>query len=201
MDFKKYGILAGIAVALVLGGFAAGRYAVPAKVVVTEKVVTVHETQIVREVDTDKVLAAINNVSQQKDVHRTKVTVKGKDGTVTTTETTDDKSKTDTQTKTQEEDKSKTAETKTEIQVVEKEVTKTVVSKTRSDWSLSLQPGIDVAGALGHGSPYTILPTDQFLLKHAIVGVSVEHRLFGPVSTGIWGNTSGAAGLTLRIDL
>jgi hypothetical protein len=199
MDTKKLGLFALAALVLVGGGFAAGRYVAPEKVVYTERLKVVEKEVVVRVVDTDKVLDAIKNVSQQKDVKTKKVTVKQPDGTVTTTTETEDKTKTDTQEKTKETDKTKTTETVVKEVIVEKEVTKTV-ERSRPSWSLSLQPGIDVAGALGHGSPYNLLPSDNFLLKHAVLGISVEHRLLGPLSTGLWANTSGAGGVTLRLE-
>jgi hypothetical protein len=84
MDIKKLGLFALIAVALVGGGYAAGRYAAPEKVVVTEKIKEVERVVIVN--DTEKILNALKTVqqqvAQQKDVHVTKKTVKHPDGTV-----------------------------------------------------------------------------------------------------------------------
>ncbi len=200
MDIKKLGLFALVAVGLVGGGYAAGRYASPEKVVYTEKIKVVEKEVVVRVVETERVLDALKNVSQQKNVKTKKVTVKAPDGTTTTTTETEDKSKTDTQEKTKEAEKAKTAETVIKEVIVEKEVTKTV-ERSRPNWSLALQPGFDFAGALGNGSPYSLLPaSENFLLRHAILGVSVERRLLGPLSTGLWANTSGAGGITIRLE-
>jgi hypothetical protein len=196
---KKYAILAAIGLSLVGGGYAAGRYAAPDKVVVTEKVVTVHDVQIVKVVETDKVLDALKNVSQQKDVHKTKVTTKKPDGTVTTTVTVDDKTKTDTQEKTKEEDKTKTVETKKEIEIQTREVTK-IVERSRPNWRLQLISGIDMAAALGYAQPYSLLPSDSNMLKYTVLGVGLEHKLLGPLSTGAWVNSRGQGGLTLSLE-
>lgn len=200
MDIKKLGLFVLVAVGLVGGGYAAGRYASPEKVVVTEKIKVVEKEVVVRVVETEKVLDAIKNVSQQKNIKTVKVTEKKPDGTVTVREEKSDTSKTDSQTKVKEEEKTKAAETIIKEVIVEKEVTKTI-ERSRPNWSLALQPGFDVAGALGYGSPYSLLPvSDNFLLRHAILGVSVERRLLGPLSTGLWANSSGAGGITIRLE-
>jgi hypothetical protein len=196
---KKYAILAGLALVLVGGGYAAGRYAAPEKVVVTEKIKEVEKTVVVRVVETDKVLEALKNVSQAKDVHKTKTTVKKADGTVTTTETTDDKTKTDTQDKTNEAEKTKTAETVTKEVVVEKEVTKTI-ERSRPSWRLSLQTGFDVAALTSASQPYSLLPSDSGLVKYMVLGIGVEHRLVGPLSTGVWANTHGMGGISFSLE-
>jgi len=199
MDFKKYGILAGIGAVLLLGGYAAGRYAAPERVVVTEKVKVVEVEKIVRVVETDKVVEALKNYAQQKDVKTKKVTVKKPDGTVTTTTETEDKTKTESQEKTKEAEKTKTAETIVKEVIVEKEVTKTI-ERERPKWSLGLQTGLNYPSILGSADPYTLLPTDNLMLRHVVVGVSVEHRLIGPLSTGLWANTQGAGGISLRLE-
>jgi hypothetical protein len=153
----------------------------------------------VKEVDTEKVLAAIQNVSQQKNVHTKKVKVKAPDGTVTTTTETDDKSKTDSQTKTNETDKSKTTETKVVEKVVEKEVTKTV-ERSRPNWRLQVFTGIDVGAAIGKSTPYSLLPSDSDLLRYVVLGIGVEHRLIGPLSTGVWVNSHAQGGLNLSLE-
>jgi hypothetical protein len=200
---KKYGILAGIALALVAGGYATGRYAQPAKVVVTEKTVVVHDVQIVKEVDTDKVIAALQNIAiqQQKDVHKVKTTVKAKDGSVTTTVTTDDKSKTNTeeQTKVTETDKTKATEVVHDLKIQDHEITKTVTN-ARSDWRLSINTGFDMAALLHKSEPYSLLPFSSDLVKYTVLGLNVEHRIFGPVLGGVWANSHGMGGLTLTLE-
>ena len=199
MDFKKKIGTVAVVLALMVGSYAAGRYVTPAKVIITEKVVTVKETQVVTVVETDKILNALKTVNRQNDVKMVKVTQQNKDGSVTTTETREDKTKTLTEAKTDVKEHEKASENKKEVEIQEREVTKTVVATEHPDWSLALQPGFDVAGALGRGSPYSLFP-DTVALKHVVVGLSVEHHLIGPLSTGVWGNTSGAAGITIRLD-
>lgn len=207
MDFKKMGIYVGVAVAVAVGSYATGRYASPDKVVYQEKEKVVEKERVVATSDTQKILDALKTMQQQisvqKDVSMTKKVVRRPDGTVEVTVTKDDKSKTDTKTDTKVEVKEQ--ERKTEIvvreveRVVEREVTK-IVERNRPSWALTLQPGFDVAGALGRGSPYSLLPRDNYALKHVVVGMSIERRLVGPLSTGIWANTAGAGGLSIRLE-
>src|SRR5262245_40287223 len=132
MDLKKIGIYIALAVALVGGGYAAGRYAAPERVVVTEKVKEVVVEKTVATVETEKILNALKQVrqqvSQQKDVKTTKTVVRAPDGTTTVTVVKDDKTKTDTKTDTkveiQEKDKKTEVTVKEVERVVEKEVTK-----------------------------------------------------------------------------
>lgn len=201
MDIKKIGIYAALALALVTGGYAAGRYASPAKVVVTEKVSVVHDVQVVKVVDQDAILSAIKDVSRQNDVHVVKITKKAPDGTVTTTETRDDKTKTETKADTKAEVKTQVSTKENSTTIETKEVTKTIIGQIRPSWSLALQPGIDFAGALGHGTPYSLLPSSDLYFRHVVVGVGVDHRFIGPLYLGAWANTSGAGGLTIRLDL
>ena len=207
MDFKRIGICAAVALAIAVGSFAAGRYAAPEKVVFTEKIKVVEVEKTVTVSDTEKILNALKTVqqqvSQQKDVKTTKTVVKRPDGTVEVTVVKDDKSKTDSKTDTkvevQEKDKKTEVIVREVEKVVEKEVTK-IIERERPSWALTLQPGFDFAGALGRGAPYSLLPSDNYLLRHVVVGMSVERRLIGPLSTGVWANTSGAGGISLRLE-
>lgn len=199
MDLKKIGTYVVVALVIAGGGYAAGRYAAPDKIVYQEKVKVVETEKVVATVETDKILNALKQVSQQKDVHTTKTVVRAPDGTTTVKVETQDKSKTDTKVEVQDKEK----KTEVVIKEVEKEVVKEVtktVERERPSWAVSLLPGFDVAGALGAGSPYTILPSDNYLLRHVVVGASLERRLIGPLSTGVWANTAGAGGLVLRLE-
>jgi hypothetical protein len=33
-----------------------------------------------------------------------------------------------------------------------------------------------------------------------VVGASVERRIIGPIFVGLWGNTAGAAGVTVKLE-
>jgi hypothetical protein len=198
---KKYSILVGIGLALVVGGYATGRYAAPDKVVVTKEIVTVKDTQIVKVVDQDAILKAISNLNVQKDVHKVKTVVKAKDGTETTTVTTDDKSKSESQTKTDASVVTHATDTTQQHETSTITVTK-LVERDRPNWRLSLMPGLDLAEVLGHnqGTPYNLLPSSDAMLKYVVVGVGLEHKLIGPVSGGLWANSRGAGGLILTLE-
>jgi hypothetical protein len=193
------------ALLLVGGGYSLGRYATPAKVVVTEKVqvVTVEHTTAVTTVDTDKILDAIKTVNKQKNVHTVTVIEKAPDGSTKTTVTSDDKSTTEAATTAQATDKTQTTAKVDQVvqQTKTDNKTTTTIRDVQPKWSLSLQPGFNFAQALGSGAPYSLLPTSNPYLKYAVLGVSLEHRFIGPLSAGIWGNSNGAGGLTLRLDL
>jgi len=196
---KRYTILAGLALVLAGGSFAAGRYSAPDKVVTVEKVREVEKQVIVKVVETDKVIEALKNVSQQKNVKTKKVTVKAPDGTTTTTTETEDKTKTDTQDKTKEAETTKEVETKVVEKIVEKEVTK-IVERSRPNWRLQLQTGFDVAALTNRADPYSLLPSDSDLVRYMVLGIGVERRLLGPLSAGAWANTHGMGGLTLSLE-
>lgn len=199
--FKKYAIFAGIGLALVVGGYAAGRYAAPDKVVVTEKVVTVHDVQVVKTVDTDAVIAAIKDVQAQQVTHKVTTKVKKPDGTVTQVTTTDTDTKTDTNVKVNTEVKTQEATKTNDHTETQVTLTKTV-ERDRPAWRLTLSPGLDIAEALGHnqGTPYSLIPPNNAALKYLVLGVGLEHRLVGPISGGVWANSRGAGGLSLSLE-
>jgi hypothetical protein len=199
--FKKYAIMVGVGLLLVVGGYATGRYAAPDRVVVTKELVTVHDTQIVKVVDQDAILKAISNLNVQKDVHKVVTKVKAKDGTETTTVTTDDKSKSETQAKVDTQVVTHAIDTTHTTDTTKLTLTKTT-ERERPNWRLSLMPGLDLAEVLGHnqGTPYNLLPSSNAMLKYVVVGVGLEHRVIGPVSGGVWANSRGAGGLILTLE-
>jgi len=194
---QRYVLAAGLLLALFAGGYATGRWAAPDHVVYKDKIVTVDKEKLVSVVDTDKILNALKNVNTQKDVHTVRVVEKEPDGTTKVTVTQDDKSKTESETKVQQ----KEQETKTVVQeklVYQDRETTKLVERSKPSWSFSLQPGFDFAGALGHSSSYSLLPT--LPVAHLVLGASVEHRFLGPLFLGVWGNSSGMGGLSLRLE-
>jgi len=98
-----------------------------------------------------------------------------------------------------EKEKTKDTETKKETEIQTREVTK-IVERSRPNWRLQLISGIDMAAALGYAQPYTLLPSDSDLLKYTVLGVGVEHRLLGPLSTGVWANSRGQGGISLSLE-
>lgn len=199
-NLKHVSILVLVGAVLASGGFVAGRYLTPAKVVVTEKtVVQVVEKQVIVEqvktvVQIVRVTDTIKNIAT--DTHFEKKP----DGTVTIDTHTKDQSQEKTGTSTnasQDANKATTTEKKETV-----EQSKTTTTTVQPQWSLSLQPGFDIAGALGHGDPYSIFPgaVNGLSLKHVVLGLSIDHRLIGPLHTGVWVNSAGAGGLLLRLE-
>lgn len=194
-------IVLGFVTTLVLvgAGYAAGRYATPDKIVVTEKIVTVQTEKAVSTMETDKILNALQTLNRNNDVKVIRITEKAPDGTTRITETSEDKSK--IASKTESQSKERQVETKIVEKLVyqDREVTKTV-ERSRPQWALALQPGFDVAGALGRGDGYSLLPSSGSVLRHVVIGASLERRILGPVSGGIWANTAGMGGVTLKVE-
>ena len=195
---KEVLIISIIAVALFAGGYGTGRFAAPDKVVTTEKVVTVTQDHLVTTVDTAKILDAIKNVNVQKDVHTIRIIEHQKDGTVKETVTTDDKSKSESQIKTEDKEKAQSVRVEEHIVYKDREVTKTV-ERNRPQWALGLTPGFDFAGALGHGSAISLLPSTA-TIPHLVLGADLTRRVIGPLSAGIWVNSAGMGGAVLRLE-
>lgn len=190
-------VLTLMALALVGAGFAGGRYSVPEFQREEAREKLIYVDRVVASVDTDKILNALKAISEVKDVHTKKKTIKLPDGTVTTETETIDKTKTDT--KEQVQVKERVVETRIEEKLVykDRETIKTI-ERSRSTWALELMPGFDFAGALGSGPPrYNLLPDSTFL-KHAVLGMSIQRRIVGPLSAGLWANSAGMGGLVLR---
>lgn len=187
--------------ALVAGAYGFGRYAQPAKVVVTEHVVTVEKQVIVTQVVTKTQIQVVKVRDTQKDVHKVEVTEKKADGTVTTTVTTDDKSKSQT-------DVTKDATATSQTNTVDKTLlTQTDDKKTvttydsKPKWSLTLQPGFEFGEALGVTSgSYNLLSKALPMAPHLMANVGIEHRLLGPILVGAWANTRLDAGLSVRLE-
>lgn len=199
-NLKHISFLVAIALLLAGGGYAAGRYFQPPKTVMVErtKIEYVEKQVVVEKVKTEvqivRVTDTIKNIAV--DTHEERKP----DGTVTidthTKDTTQEKTNTGTNATT---DSSKATTTDKTEKIDQSRVT-TITPKPT--WSLSLQPGFDIAGALHHGDPYSIFPgaVNGLSLKHVVLGVSVDHHLIGPLHTGVWVNSAGAGGVLLRIE-
>jgi hypothetical protein len=190
-----------VVVLLLVAAYAFGRYAQPAKVVVTEKIVTVEKQVVVTQTVTKTQVQVVKVRDTQKDVHKVEVTEKKADGTVTTTVTTDDKSKSQTNI-----NKDATADTQTKTTdktlITQTDDKKTVTTFGKPDWSLSIQPGFAFGDALGlgNGSSYNLLSKALPMAPHLMANIGVEHRFIGPIFLGAWANTRLDAGLSIRLE-
>lgn len=191
-----------LAVLLTAGGYAAGRWAQPAKVVVTEKlhVETVEKQVVVVQKETQVQVVRVTDTirDQSTDTH----TEKRPDGTVVTDTHVRTAAETKTDTDTNKDTKLATAKTLDLHQTTDQSKTTVTLTHDNPTWAFSLMPGFDVAGALGHGSPYSLFPNslDGVPLQHFVLGVGVDRRLLGPLYTGVWANSAGMAGITLRLQ-
>jgi hypothetical protein len=167
-------ILAVCGLVLLSGGFAAGRYVIPPKVVVTEKVKEVEKQVVVTKTEV-KVVTVKDTTTVVRYKERTE---KKPDGTVITeieggTEEHVDES-TDTEVK------------KDDIAVKEssKDVEKTKTVENRPDWLIGVGAGVALTSV-------TELPVLQ---------LSVDRRIFGPVFGGLVVSNKGFVGIGIKIE-
>jgi len=184
---NRYVQLILVAVALGGGGYAFGRYEQPAKIVTTEKLVTVVQEKIVYQ---DRVvIKEVKVKDKDTDKHTETTTTKKPDGTVVTT------TKTDTHVDEHTDTKKDTTEEKTKVveKVVEKTVEKTkLVESKKMDWIVHGGLGVSVPVLLGQGTQQGVPG-----LKGAVIQVGVDRRVVGPFYIGVFGDTQGVAGLRL----
>jgi hypothetical protein len=187
-----------VAILLVLLGYAFGRYGVPAKVVVQEKlrVETVEKQVVVVQTKTEVQIVKVTDKTSalKTDIH----VEKRPDGTVVIdthkSANIEQKASTETEVK-----KDHTASATTDIHNVldQTKITETD-SNAGSKWSLTIMPGFDIPGALGHET-YSLIPS-SIGVRHLVLGIAADRKLIGPLNTGVWANSSGAAGVSLRIQ-
>lgn len=109
-----------------------------------------------------------------------------------------------TETRVREEDRSSEAETRVEIQLVDRFVDRVVEvekivekqvsvdsSKKLTDWRLSLDAGL---------FPLQALETQTLTLDQAMLGVRLDRRVLGPLSVGVFVQTTGVVGASLSLD-
>ena len=172
------------------GGFAAGTYLKPAKVVEKEKI-TYQEKIVYQDKIVEKIVEHTVYVkAQQTDVQRTVVEVVRPDGTVERNTTERDLSHSNTS---KENDKQTV---KVEIKYVDREVIKEVektkiVEAARPGWRVGAGVGYDVMTALDE--PTRGIPG----LQGFSVSLSAERRVIGPFWMGAWGTTTGLVGVQL----
>src|ERR1041385_6392790 len=200
---RRRALIAGGGMAVFLAAFLAGRWtAHPPAAVVSDSKASTAASQASASSATAAHVEAIAHESATGDVDTKATTtrkwfpaVPAKSGCpelpahveeTTTTEThavtarTADKQRSSVATKKQEQ-QSATRQTVVELHTV---------TPVRPAWSVSLMPGAQLFGTKA-----------VTLFGPAVLGASVEHRFIGPVSMGLWGSTSGAAGITLRGDI
>lgn len=199
---KRKGIIAGgvallLMLALVGGGYVAGRHFTPPNVVVQEKVRVqeVEKQVVVTRTVTDTKVQVVKVKERDNDIHRTVDVEKRPDGTVVTHVVEDDKSKTRTDTDVKK-DQVTTTDTKKEtvrevVRVEERTVTQ---STPRKNWNAGALVGYHLPGLMGSHVPNLIPGQD------IVVGASLQRHLAGPFSIGAWGTSTKEIGLGLHFE-
>jgi hypothetical protein len=183
-----------IVVLLFVAGYALGRYLVPGKIVIQDKVVTVTKDVIVTETKTVVQIVKVADTSSNRKVHRVVTETKKPDGTdvETTTEDIDAANQTHTNTSV---DDSKTADTK-QVDKTQTVATHTEIKTTeKPQWHLGANVGVNIPHYL-YGAPNLGVPG----LQGAVIGVSVGRRILGPVFLDLVGNSQGNVGLGISAE-
>lgn len=188
--YRKWLIGAGVVLALLLVGYAVGRYAAPAKVRTEWQTKTVVQEKIVTKTDVQIKLVEVKSKDTTK--ARRKVTTHKPDGTVMVVEEEAEKTKEDMRTgvdlRAREE---ATAERKAT------EETKVVQTIDRfPDWMLDVGAGADVPGLLGRAAAPSVVPG---MPKHVVADVSIKRRVFGSFYLGVWASSGGAVGVRATV--
>lgn len=160
-----------LAVLLLVGAFAAGRYTLPAKVIT--KTETVVQEKIVTQIQTQYVEKKVYVTAQKKDVQTVTDTVKKPDGTVETKVTVVDK----TQTTATDTDQASSTSTDKTAENIKTDTVSSKVVVNQAQWHLRLDGGLG-ARFVGQTTPVLVL------------GAGVERRILGPLFLGIWAHTT-----------
>jgi hypothetical protein len=184
---RRWLIASAAGLAVLCATFLAGRALAPAKVVTRDVVKT--QTVEVEKVRTVTVHDVAEAKAAEEKVRTVTVTkYRWMPGGITEAETTT-RAATDTAThETKQAHAGATQDRAVDVRTTTVELhTSTPV---RPRWSVSLMPGAQLLGSKA-------VP----LYGPLVLGASVERRMAGPVSIGLWGSSSGAAGITLRGDI
>jgi hypothetical protein len=176
-------------------GWELGRKTTPARVEQVEVVKeVVKEIEVVKVVTQVKVVKAkTTNVDKEKE---TRIETKP-DGTSVTTIVERDKTKIDERTVADLNQQIDDLKTK----LAAKESEKKITTINAPNWAVDLQAGVSVPGLIGEKSVGLRLPGP--VPDWVVVGASVQKRIgevFGAnLYGGVWGNSQGAAGLSVRV--
>jgi hypothetical protein len=172
--WKRYAVIAVVAVLALAGAFSAGRFSAPLKTETVEVEKVVYKN---REIE-KKVFVQVAAKTETKIVYRDKVTKK--DGTVEEHEV----EKTDTK----EDTKTNTVADKAIESIVyrDREVTKTVT--LRPDWRFGVLVGVQY--------PPPLLP----IAGPLVLGVHADRRIVGGLWAGLWIQTGGSFGASVSFE-
>lgn len=175
-----------VAVLVLLGGYL-GRVTAPAKEVIKEKVVT--QVKIEKQAVVD---AATTTVAPRVITRWRTQVVTAPDGTRTETREGERDRSAASVTETQH---AATTVTATKVETREVEVLR-IQPALRPTYQLGVMGGVQVPALLGGASDRQLVP---FLPRRFAGAVSLQRRLFGDVYAGVWGASTGAAGLVVTV--
>ncbi len=186
---KAWIIPIGVGVVMFAAGFSSGRFALPAKVVVTEKIKEVIKEVVVEKIKTEVKIVKVYVENKAERIHRVVTEEKRPDGTEI--KTTNEDINTDTVVH----ENTNTTEIKYVDRVVEKLVEKMVEKEklvlNQPNWHVGAGVGVAIPYYLGQGSPG--VPG----LEGVVISAQVERKIIGPFFLGLQGNTQGVVGLSL----
>lgn len=171
-------------------GFGSGRYALPPKTVVTEKIVTVEKQVVVTQTKTDVKLVYVKDKTSKKTDQSVTTIVKNPDGSVVTTINKNIKTDQETRSSTDLSSKTDSGSSSTkEVKIVDNKKT---VTTAQSGWIVQAGVGINIP-TMFLGEKQIGIPG----LKGLVVEAGVSRKVIGPLYMGLFGNTQGTLGLTL----
>ncbi len=183
-----------VGVGLFVAGYSTGRYALPAKVVITEKVheVIVEKQVVVIQTKTEIQVVKVHDAQVDQKVHRVVAETTNKDGSTTKTTTED----INIDSVVHDHDQTNSTEIKYVDRIVEKwqdKIVEKVTTKlSQPDWSVYAGAGVSIPHYLGAGD--IGVPG----LQGFVIQAGVDRRILGPFWMGLFGNTQGVVGLNLR---
>lgn len=188
--WRSRGIAAAIGLVLLVISFGAGRYSRPAKVVTRDVVRT--EVQV-KTVVQEKVVHDVAVQSDTKQQTRTVVVTRWLPAPGGRTEVVQEshveaigEAKTERRGETM--TQAQTSQESHATQLQEHTVT---ITAARPQWSVTALAGASL------GSPLHLIPG---LPGPLVVGAQLERRILGPLSAGLWATSSGAGGVSVRLE-
>lgn len=188
--WRKRGLEAAGILAALYACFIAGRYSRPARVVTRDVVHTEVQT---RDVVHQQV---VHDVQVQHDVQTQTRTVtvtrwaKAPDGSPVVTQETHQEAATEAHAERQAV-KSVTTDAEHDARQMVTETRTVTVEAARPQWAVTALAGASL------GSPPHLVPG---LPAPLVVGAQLERRILGPLSVGLWATSSGAGGVSARLE-
>lgn len=191
-------VVAAAALVAVLLAAAAGRWTAPTRIETREKLREV--TKVIASTQQTAELAElrrqVREQAKRSNVVKIRTVVRAPDGTITSNTRVEDKSTTDTRATDQVDTKKSEATTTVTVREVTRiEERLRLVERPPPDWSASVLAGGAVP-ALWGAEPLSYAPA---LPRALVLGATLERRVAGPISAGVWATSRLDAGVALRL--